>query len=101
MIIEHVHLTIKALQNQEFEAAFDQAKQYIAAMSGFRAVQLIKNIHDEHAYILMVIWDRLEDHTEGFRQSPEYIQWRALLHPFYNPMPTVEYYSPCISFKKT
>jgi hypothetical protein len=34
----------------------------------------------------------LEDHTIGFRQSPEYQEWRSLLHHFYDPFPTVEHY---------
>ena len=36
--------------------------------------------------------DALEDHTEGFRGSAEYERWRALLHHFYDPFPTVEHY---------
>jgi hypothetical protein len=30
----------------------------------------------------------------GFRSSPEYQRWRALLHRFYDPYPTVEHFSP-------
>ncbi len=48
----------------------------------------------------MVFWDRIENHTEGFRKSPEYQQWKTLLHPFYDPMPVVEYYQPHILLKK-
>lgn len=100
MIIEHVHLQIKPEQSQAFEEAFKLAKEFIYPMSGLNAVQLIKNIQDEHRYILLVFWDKLEDHTEGFRQSAEYQQWKALLHPFYDPMPTVEYYQPCMMLEK-
>lgn len=32
----------------------------------------------------------------GFRKSPEYPRWRALLHEFYDPMPTVTYFGPSI-----
>jgi hypothetical protein len=39
-------------------------------------------------------WDRLEDHTEGFRGSEDYQRWRDLLHHFYDPAPTVEHYEP-------
>lgn len=100
MIIEHVHLKIKVGQSADFELAFQQAKQIIAPMHGLNAVQLIKHIHDKHRYILMIFWDRLEDHTEGFRQSEAYQQWKALLHPFYDPHPEVEYYQPCMMLKK-
>lgn len=48
----------------------------------------------------MVFWDRIENHTEGFRKSPEYQQWKTLLHPFYEQIPTVEYYQPQMLLKK-
>jgi heme-degrading monooxygenase HmoA len=43
-------------------------------------------------YLLLVEWERLEDHTEGFRGSAEYQQWRQLLHHFYEPFPTVDHF---------
>jgi heme-degrading monooxygenase HmoA len=43
--------------------------------------------------LLLVVWRRLEDHTEGFRRSPEYEQWRQLLHHYYEPFPTVEHFA--------
>lgn len=46
------------------------------------------------ADVLLVRWDSLEAHTVGFRQSPEYQQWRTLLHHFYDPFPTVLHYAP-------
>ncbi|MEL6555832.1 MAG: antibiotic biosynthesis monooxygenase, partial [Cyanobacteria bacterium J06621_11] len=34
----------------------------------------------------------LEAHTKGFRTSAEYQDWKALLHHYYDPFPTVEHY---------
>jgi heme-degrading monooxygenase HmoA len=42
---------------------------------------------------LLVWWNRLEDHTVGFRGSPEYQEWKRLLHHFYDPFPEVEHYA--------
>ena len=39
-----------------------------------------------------IIWERLEDHTEGFRKSAQYLEWKDLLHHFYDPFPTVEHF---------
>lgn len=100
MMIEHVHLHIKADMSQDFELAFQQAKEIIYPADGLNAVQLIKNIDDPHRYVLLIFWDTLEDHTEGFRKSAAYLQWKTLLHPFYDPMPEVEYYQPCMLMKK-
>jgi hypothetical protein len=35
----------------------------------------------------------VEHHEVGFRKSPQYQQWRALLHHFYDPFPTVLHYT--------
>ena len=75
-----------------FEDAFSRAKEFIASMAGFRSLRLSRCVEQPNRYLLLVEWDRLEDHTEGFRGSPEYKQWRALLHHFYDPFPTVEHY---------
>jgi heme-degrading monooxygenase HmoA len=62
-------------------------------MSGFESLQLHRCIERSNRYLLLVSWDRLEDHTEGFRKSASYGEWRRLLHHFYDPMPTVEHFS--------
>ena len=52
---------------------------------------------EETACLLLVEWSRLEDHTVGFRGSPDYQRWRSLLHSFYEPFPTVEHFEPVLS----
>lgn len=94
MILEQALLPVKPGRESEFEAAFEQAKAIIAGMPGFRSLRLARCIERPETYLLLVEWDRLEDHTEGFRSSAEYEQWRALLHHFYEPFPTVEHFEP-------
>jgi heme-degrading monooxygenase HmoA len=43
-------------------------------------------------YLLLVQWETLEAHTIGFRGSPEYQEWKKLLHHFYAPFPVVQHY---------
>ena len=61
-------------------------------MPGFRSLRLSRGLEQDDAYLLLVEWDRLEDHTEGFRGSPQYQEWRRLLHHFYDPFPTVAHF---------
>ena len=93
MILEQAVLPVKSGAEAEFERAFGQAKGIIAAMPGFRGLTLSRCLERPSSYLLLVEWDRLEDHTEGFRNAPAYQEWRALLHPFYDPPPVVEHYS--------
>jgi heme-degrading monooxygenase HmoA len=94
MITEHVELPVIAGREADYEAAFAQAKPLIAASPGFRGLTLSRGIEQPNVYLLLVQWDTIEDHLTGFRESPAYQQWRALLHHFYDPFPTVEHYEP-------
>lgn len=91
-ILEHALLDVIPGTEAEFEAAFAEAKRIIAAVPGFVSLRLDRCIERPSVYLLLVEWHRLEDHTIGFRESPEYAEWRALLHHFYSPFPVVEHF---------
>jgi len=100
MILEIAQLQIRQGETAAFEAAFAQAQPIIASMGGYQGHELQRCVEHDHQYMLLVRWDSLEDHTLGFRQSEQYQQWRALLHHFYDPFPTVLHYAAC-EFPKT
>ncbi len=97
MIVEHALLTVRPGTESDFESAFAHAKPIIAAMPGFERLTLSRCLERPGRYLLLVEWQRLQDHTEGFRGSPQYHDWRRLLHHFYDPFPTVEHYQQVLS----
>jgi heme-degrading monooxygenase HmoA len=94
VILEVAVLNLRSGTAPEFEVAFAQAAPIIAASPGYISHELRRCVEVKGRYILLVQWRRLEDHTVGFRGSPAYQQWKALLHHFYDPFPTVEHYVP-------
>ncbi len=92
MILEVAILNIIPGQRDSFEAAFQQASAIIASMPGYISHEMRHCIEAPDRYILLVQWQTLEDHTVGFRGSPQYQEWKRLLHHFYDPFPTVEHY---------
>ena len=92
MILEVAILNVRSETCDTFEAAFREASPIIASMPGYLSHELRRCMETTSQYILLVHWRQLEDHTVGFRQSAEYQRWRALLHHFYDPFPTVEHY---------
>jgi heme-degrading monooxygenase HmoA len=94
MILESARLDVLPGQEEAFLAAFEQARPLISAQSGFVSLRLLRCLDEggESRFLLHVEWERLEDHTEGFRKSPEYATWRELLHHFYSPFPLVEHF---------
>ncbi len=96
MTLEHAVLDVIPGQESSFERAFAEAVPIISSMRGFRSLRLDRCVENRSRYLLLVGWAQLEDHTEGFRGSAEYQQWRALLHHFYEPFPVVEHYEPLL-----
>jgi len=93
MILEVAILDIGKGTCDDFEASFREASPIISSMPSYISHDLRRCLEKPNRYILLVNWQTLEAHTIGFRQSPEYQQWRALLHHFYEPFPTVEHYA--------
>ena len=93
MILETAILSIKPGQSAAFEAAMTQARPLIAATAGFQRIEVRPCVETADRYLLLVWWDSLEAHTQGFRGSERYQAWRNLLHGFYDPFPLVEHYA--------
>lgn len=92
MVLEVAILYVKRGEEQEFELAFSKAKEIISAAKGYIEHQLQKCIEVKGKYILLVKWESVEDHTEGFRKGKFYEEWKKLLYHFYDPFPIVEHY---------
>ena len=92
MILEVAVLNVQSGQSAAFERAFAQAQAIISSIAGYISHELQRCLETKDQYILLVRWRRLEDHTVGIRQSPQYQEWRSLLHHFYEPFPKVEHY---------
>jgi heme-degrading monooxygenase HmoA len=93
MILEVADIRIPAGQ----QAAFDEAIQrgvdtVISQARGFRGYKVNRGVESPERYLLMIWWDTLEDHTVGFRQSPAFAAWRAIVGPFFAQPPQVEHF---------
>lgn len=93
MLLEVAVLNVRRGQGEAFETAFREAQRIISASPGYQRHELRRCVEKSDRYLLLVWWDSLESHTEGFRKSPAYQRWRALLHHFYDPFPEVEHYA--------
>ncbi|MDP2324615.1 MAG: antibiotic biosynthesis monooxygenase [Gammaproteobacteria bacterium] len=92
MILEVAILDVRAGQESQFETAFEQARRIISSAPGYIGHELQRCLEKPNRYLLLVRWERLEDHTDGFRRSAAYQDWKRLLHHFYDPFPVVEHY---------
>jgi heme-degrading monooxygenase HmoA len=94
MILEIATLNVKPGQEARFEATLREARHLIAATPGFQKIELRRCIETRNRYQLFATWTKLEDHTVGFRQGPNYAKWREMLHHFYEQIAVEHYEEP-------
>ena len=93
MILELADIRIHPGQNAAFEEAIQRGVATVASTAkGFQGYKVNRGIESPERYILQIFWDTLEDHTVGFRQGPLFVQWRAIVGPFFAVPPTVEHF---------
>lgn len=92
MILELAILDVIPGTEKDFQRSFAEATKIISTIPGYISHELKQCIERPSRYLLLVNWETLEDHTEGFRKSSQYQQWKALLHHYYDPFPEVEHY---------
>ncbi len=97
MILEHVVLDVRAGAADEFEAAFKEAQSIVAGSPGFVSLRLERCIEQADRYLLLVEWESVAAHEEGFRKSPAFEDWRRLLHHFYPQPPSVQHFETVLT----
>jgi heme-degrading monooxygenase HmoA len=94
MILEIAEIRIAPGQQAAFDEAIQHALGTVASQAkGMRGYKVNKCIESPERYVLQIFWDTLEDHTVGFRQSPLFAQWRAIIGPFFASPPFVEHFT--------
>lgn len=94
MVLERALVHVLPGQETEFEHAVIEAREVIAKAPGFGSIRVLRGIESPHTYLLLIEWDTLEAHMDGFRNSELYNHWRALLGPHFDGATQVEHYAP-------
>ena len=93
MILELADIRIHPGQNDAFELAIERGLQtLIRKASGFQGFKVNRGIESRERYVLQIFWNKLEDHTVGFRQSAAFAQWRGIVGPYFAQPPVVEHF---------
>jgi heme-degrading monooxygenase HmoA len=99
VILERAIFQVTPGTEQDFEAAMEQAKEVISQSGGFRSFRLQRGIEEPSSYLLLVEWDSVQDHMQGFRESALFVRWRELIGPFFAAAPEVQHYQAAVVTK--
>jgi heme-degrading monooxygenase HmoA len=94
MILEVADIRIHPGKEAEFdEAILRGIKTVVSKSKGFLGYKVNKGIETPERYVLLIVWETLENHTVDFRQSPAFTAWRAIVGPFFAQQPYVEHFT--------
>lgn len=93
MILEIAEFDVLLGKENLFAEASIAASKVIAQSKGFISVEFNQCLEKPTRFLAFIRWQTLEDHTIGFRESPLFIEWRAILSPFFNTAPVALQYS--------
>ena len=91
MIFEIATIAVKAGSEAAFESAVTEALPLFRRARGCESLHLERCIEEPNRYRLVVGWATVEDHMEGFRNSPDFAAWRALVADTFEAPPSVEH----------
>ena len=91
MMLEHALLSVRAGEEEAFEASVREAFAVIESAPGCHGAEVRRQAEDPSVFLLLVRWSSIEAHTD-FRSSDLFEGWRTLTHHFYSETPSVTHF---------
>jgi heme-degrading monooxygenase HmoA len=93
MVVEIGLIEVTPGAEDAFAAAYAEAKALVTDTPGFLSVRMVRGVESPSRFVLIAEWESVEAHTEGFRGSDRFTQWRTLIGPHFASPPQVEHYT--------
>ena len=93
MVLEVALIDVQPGREDDFAAAYAQARPILATTPGCRSVRMTRGIESPSRFVLLVEWDSVTAHQDNFRTSERFGQWRALIGPYFAAPPVVEHFA--------
>ncbi|HLW01291.1 MAG TPA: antibiotic biosynthesis monooxygenase family protein [Ktedonobacterales bacterium] len=79
-------------KEEVFARGIQQGIKVIGRDPGCRSVAVQRCIEDPARFLLIVQWESLEAHIEGFRKSPSFAEYRSHINGLFLDSPAVHHY---------
>lgn len=93
MVLEIAQIDVRPGDEDAFAKAYARARLLVTDSPGCLSVRMTRGVESPSRFTLLVEWESLEAHTDGFRGSDRFPQWRALIGPYFAAPPHVEHYT--------
>ena len=93
MILEVALIDVFPGGEDAFVASYRLGHPILASTPGCRSVRMTRGIESPSRFVLLVEWDSVEAHTENFRNTERFVQWRGLIGGHFAKPPLVEHFT--------
>lgn len=94
MVLEIADFRILPGQQADFETALRLGiAEALSQSPGFIRASVQRGMESPERYVLLVEWQTLEDHMQGFRNGPLFAVWRGHIGSFFASPPSMEHFS--------
>lgn len=76
MVTEFAEIDIKPSMEDDFIKGVEASLPVFARAPGCHGVELQRGIEQPGHFVLLVKWDSVEAHMQGFQKSPDFQIWR-------------------------
>ena len=92
MIVEYIRYAVPEERARAFVEAYDAARAPLMTSPYCTSFDLSRCVEDPAQFVLRIEWTSAEDHMQGFRGSPEFREFFALVKPFYEDIQEMRHY---------
>jgi quinol monooxygenase YgiN len=92
VVPEIIRYRIPAEEASRFIHAYDQAGAVLKESPNCLGYELLRSVKDPESFLLTIHWDSAEGHLNGFRRSPLFGRFFALVKPYVENILEIEHY---------
>jgi heme-degrading monooxygenase HmoA len=92
MVLEVALLDVLEGREDEFVAAYAEAREVLVTTPGCRSARMTRGVESPSRFVLMVEWESVEAHVDNFRSTERFATWRGLIGPYFDGAPRVEHF---------
>jgi heme-degrading monooxygenase HmoA len=93
MVLEVANIDVVPGQEAAFIAAYQGAVTAVSEVEGCRSVRMTRGIESPSRFVLLVEWDSVQAHEQGFRATERFTRWRQAIGPYFAAPPHVEHFN--------
>jgi heme-degrading monooxygenase HmoA len=92
MIVEYTRYRIPDERREAFVEAYRQAAAYLKSSPHCLAYELTHCLEEKDRYVLRIEWKSEEEHLQGFRKEPGFMDFFHLVQPYVSNIEEMQHY---------